>query len=111
MLNDFPDFVQRNAEVAFPFPGVRGWMIADTTQQVVFVVFDQDTEVPEHTHEDQWEFVIAGRAELHRAGRTEVFAPGENFFVPAGQPHAATVHAGYKALIVFDAPDRYLPKA
>ena len=25
-------------------------------------------------------------------------------------PHGATVHAGYKALIVFNAPDRYKPK-
>ena len=48
--------------------------------------------------------------ELRRDGRTEIITAGENFFVPAGQPHAATVHAGYSALIVFNAPDRYLPR-
>jgi quercetin dioxygenase-like cupin family protein len=71
------------------------------------VEFAATTEVPEHTHADQWEFVVAGRAELHRAGRTELYKTGDNFFVPAGQPHAATVHAGYRALIVFDEPGRY----
>jgi len=105
-----PDFVRKNPEVDFPFPGVRGWLIQSDRQQTVFVEFLENVEVPEHTHADQWEFVVAGKAELHREGGTEVFEPGDNFFVPAGQPHAATVHAGYQALIVFDAPDRYQPK-
>jgi quercetin dioxygenase-like cupin family protein len=109
-LNDFPDFLRNNPEVDFPFPGVRGWMIGSERQQAVFVEFTETVEVPEHAHADQWELVIAGRAELHRAGGTEVFTAGDNFFVPAGQPHAATVHAGYRAVIMFDAPDRYRAK-
>lgn len=109
-LMDFPTFVTDNPEIDFPFEGVRGWLIASDRQQTVFVEFTEDVEVPEHTHADQWELVIAGKAELHRAGVTEVFSPGDNFFVPAGQPHSATVHKGYRALIVFDAPDRYRAK-
>ena len=109
-LNEFPDFIRKNPEVAFPFPGVRGWMIKSGCQQTVFVEFTETVEVPEHAHADQWEMVIAGKAELHRCGRTEVSGPGDNFFVPAGQLHSATVHAGYKAVIVFDAPDRYQAK-
>jgi quercetin dioxygenase-like cupin family protein len=107
---EFPDFIKNNPEVDFPFPGVRGWMIRSDRQQTVFVEFTETVEVPEHSHADQWEMVIAGRAELHRNGGTEVSEPGDNFFVPAGQLHAATVHAGYKAVIVFDAPDRYRTK-
>lgn len=109
-LTRFPDFVTKNPEIDFPFAGVRGWLIASDRQQTVFVEFLETVEVPEHTHADQWEFVIDGKAELHREGTTEVFAAGDNFFVPAGQPHAATVHQGYKAMIVFDEPDRYSPK-
>ena len=86
-------------------------MIQSDRQQTVFVEFTETVEVPEHEHADQWEMVIAGIAELHREGRTEVSGPGDHFFVPAGQRHAATVHAGYKAVIVFDAPDRYPVKA
>jgi quercetin dioxygenase-like cupin family protein len=108
--NEFPAFIKNNPAVAFPFPGVRGWMIQSDRQQTVFVEFTETVEVPEHEHADQWELVIAGKAELHREGRTEVSGPGDHFFVPAGQRHAATVHAGYKAVIVFDAPDRYQAK-
>jgi quercetin dioxygenase-like cupin family protein len=109
-LKNFPGFIKKNPEVAFPFPGVRGWMIRSDHQQTVFVEFTETVEVPEHSHADQWEMVIAGKAELHRNGGTEVSGPGDNFFVPAGQLHSATVHAGYKAVIVFDAPDRYQTK-
>ena len=109
-LTEFPGFIKSNPEVAFPFEGVRGWLISSERQQTVFVEFTENVEVPEHTHADQWEMVIAGKAELHREGASEIFGPGDNFFVPAGQPHAATVHEGYRAVIVFDAPDRYLAR-
>ena len=105
-----PDFVKNNPPVAFPFAGVLGWLLQNDRQQTVFVEFTDTIEVPAHSHADQWEIVVAGRVELHRAGGTEIFGPGDNFFVPAGQEHGATVHAGYQAVIVFDAPDRYLPR-
>ena len=38
------------------------------------------------------------------------YLAGDNFHIPAGQPHGATVHAGYKALIIFDEPHRYVPR-
>ena len=79
-------------------------------QQVVFVEFGERLDVPEHAHGEQWEFVIAGKVELKIDGGTETFGPGDNFFIPAGKPHAATVHGGYKALIVFNERDRYKAK-
>ena len=105
-----PEFVKSLPEIALPIAGARGWMIQGVGQQVVFIEFAQTVEVPEHTHDHQWEFALAGKVELHRTGATEVYEQGHNFHVPAGQAHAATVHAGYQAMIVFNTPDRYLPK-
>jgi len=107
---DFPDFVRGLPEVDFPFPGCQGWLLQGTGQQAVFAEFTEEIEVPEHTHAEQWEFCLAGRVVLVREGGSKEYQAGENFFIPAGQPHAAIVHAGYKAMIVFNAPDRYLPK-
>ena len=103
----FPEFIHRLPELDLPFPGVTGRVVQGEGQQVVFLEFAETIEVPEHAHEDQWEFALAGEVELRREGRSETFEAGGRFFIPAGQPHGATVHAGYKALIVFDAPDRY----
>lgn len=109
-MKEFPDFVKDNPEVEFPFGGVRGWLIQGEGRQTVFVEFLEDVDVPEHTHGDQWEFAVAGRVELHREGATELIEAGDNFFVPAGQPHSATVYRGYKAMMVFADPDRYRVK-
>lgn len=106
-----PAFVKNLPEIELPVRGARGWLIQGTGQQVVFVEFGETVEVEEHTHGHQWEFALAGRVELHREETTELYERGDNFFVPAGQPHAATVHAGYQAMIVFNAPDRYLPRS
>ena len=72
--------------------------------------FSETIEVPEHQHDDQWELALAGAVELDCGGTSRRYESGENFFIPAGTPHSAKVHAGYKALIVFDSPDRYKPK-
>lgn len=106
-----PDFIRSWTEMEIPFGGAAGWMVRGEKQQVVFVEFGERLEVPEHSHEEQWEFALAGEVELHMDGRTRVFGPGDNFFIPAGRPHGATVHAGYKAMIVFNERDRYKAKA
>ncbi|MCP4572398.1 MAG: cupin domain-containing protein [bacterium] len=105
-----PEFLKANPEIDLPLPGVTGWLLQGERQQAVVVEFNETVEVAEHDHADQWEIALSGQVELHRAGGTEVYEAGENFHIPAGQPHGATVHAGYKALIFFDEPDRYQPK-
>lgn len=110
LVTPFPDFIEALAEVDVPIEGVRGWMVQGSAQQVVFLQFDRTVEVPEHSHSEQWEFPLAGRAELRIHGETFEYGAGENFYIPAGVPHAATVHSGYRAMIVFNEPARYTPK-
>jgi quercetin dioxygenase-like cupin family protein len=109
-VSDFPEFVRALPEIEVPLAGVRGWMIPGGEQQVVFIEFAETIEVPEHSHSEQWEFPLAGRAELRMEGKTTTYGAGDNFYIPAGVPHAATVHAGYRAMIVFNEPGRYQPK-
>lgn len=104
----FPQFIRSLPQIDLPLPGVTGWLIQGREFQVVFVEFLETVEVPDHAHEDQWEMPVTGMVELRReGGRGEVHAAGQPFFIPAGQVHGATVHAGYRAVIAFDAPDRY----
>jgi len=105
-----PDFLLNLPTIDIPIPGATGTLLQGVGQQVVFVEFDETVDVPEHSHQEQWEFVVTGKIELRIGGETIVHTTGDNFFVPADVSHGATVHAGYKALIVFNAPDRYLPR-
>jgi quercetin dioxygenase-like cupin family protein len=109
-IDQFPEFVRALPEVDLPFPGTRGWLLQAGSQQVVFLEFAETIEVPEHSHAEQLEFALAGRVELNMDGAVTEYGQGENFFIPAGKPHGATVHAGYRAMILFNAPDRYLAR-
>jgi hypothetical protein len=56
----FPDFVTRFDQAAMPFDGVRAWMVQGDRNQVIFADFSRELDVPEHSHDDQWELVLAG---------------------------------------------------
>jgi quercetin dioxygenase-like cupin family protein len=109
-IDRFPDFVSALPEIEIPLPGARGWLIQGKEHQVVFIEFDQDVEIPEHSHAEQWEFTVAGKVVLHREGVSREYRSGDNFFIPAGVPHAGAISAGYKAIIVFNSRDRYKVK-
>ena len=107
----FPEFIRSLPQIDLPLPGVTGWLVQGQDKQVVFVEFLEKVEVPDHAHEDQWELPVSGEVELRReGGPAELHSAGQPFFIPAGQVHGATVHAGYRAIIAFDAPDRYQVK-
>ncbi len=113
MSNDitFPPFIRGMPEIELPISGAHGWMLQGTEQQAVFVEFAETVDVPDHQHGAQWEMPLAGRVTLRREGGTREHGPGEAFYLPPGELHGATVHAGYRAIIIFDAPDRYSPRA
>ena len=71
------------------------------------MAFSSTVTVPEHAHSSQWELVVAGTVDLTREGTTTTYSKGDCFFIPKGQRHAATVHAGYHCVIFFDQNDRY----
>ena len=102
-----PEFLKGLPEVDLPIAGARGWLLQGAQQQVVFIEFDATVDVPEHQHAEQWELAVAGKVDMRSGGKTTTYATGDSFVIPAGVPHAATVHAGYRALMVFNAPDRY----
>jgi len=44
-------------------------------------------------------------------GKTRTYHAGEEYFIPAGVPHAAKLRAGVRVIDFFDDPNRYRPKA
>ena len=106
----FPEFITNLPEMDVPFEGASGHLLQGETQQVVFIRFEVDADVPEHSHRSQWELVVAGEVELTMLGETRTYKEGERFFVPEGALHSARAKAGYRAVVFFDQVDRYLPK-
>ena len=70
MTWEFPEFICNLPEVDINLAGVSGHVLQGKRQQAVFLRFDQDVEVPEHSHRAQWELVLAGEVRLRAPWRT-----------------------------------------
>ncbi len=71
----------------------------------------QDAAVPEHRHGAQWGVVLEGEIRLTVGSETRTCLRGDEYFIPAGVPHAAVLKTGTRVIDAFDDPDRYRPKA
>jgi len=107
----FPDIVTSLPSAELPIAGVSSYLFQGERQQFIFMSFDEDVAVPEHSHEAQWGVVLDGRIELTIGGQRRVLRKGDTYFIPRNVPHSARIEKGYKDLTLFNQKDRYRPKS
>jgi len=107
MSNVLPDPIKKLPEVDVPFEGIKMYLSQATNHQIVFMEFEKDVDIPEHSHDSQWEIVINGRVDVWIDGVHHSYKKGENFFIPAGIKHYAKVYAGYTSIAFFNEKERY----
>ena len=103
----FPDIIHQLPQIDLPFEGVEAYLVQGPDQQIIFMSFTADLEVPEHSHEAQWGVVLDGEIELVINGVSHTFRKGDSYFIPKDIPHSARIKAGYKDLTLFNQADRY----
>jgi hypothetical protein len=108
---DFPEPVRRLPLADVPLSGCTAYLSQHSDHQILFMKFEEDVEVPAHSHRAQWGIVLSGRIELTLEGRRRVYVKGDNYFIPEGAVHSARIHAGYADVTYFDQEDRYAIKA
>lgn len=108
--NFFPKIITKLPEADIPIEGVRSHLFQGQNQQFIFMSFEKDAEVPEHSHEGQWAVVLDGEIELTIDGKIHTFKKGDTYFIPKGVKHSARIRRGYKDLTLFDQKDRYKVK-
>jgi len=106
----FPEIVTKLPEADIPIEGVRSHLFQGQNQQFVFMSFENDVEVPEHSHEGQWAVILDGEIELTIDGKKHLFKRGDTYFIPKDVKHSAKIKKGYKDLTLFDQKDRYKVK-
>jgi quercetin dioxygenase-like cupin family protein len=97
-------------EADIPIEGLSSHLLQGEKQQLVFMSFENDAEVPEHSHEAQWAVVLDGQIELTIGGRKHTFAKGDTYFIGKDVKHSARIRKGYKDLTLFNQKDRYKAK-
>jgi quercetin dioxygenase-like cupin family protein len=108
---DYPDMITSLPEADIPVDGVRAWIFQGTDSQIVFFDIDPIGKIPEHTHGEQWGFVIQGEMILTVDGVSRRVRAGESYHITAHTPHSAEFISHFKAMDIFADPDRYKAKS
>lgn len=106
----FPAAVRQLPLADLPLAGATAFLAQGTGEQILFMHFAEETELPEHAHAAQWGIVLEGRIDLVIDGVPHTFGKGDRYLIPAGVRHSGTIHAGYADITFFAQPDRYLPR-
>jgi quercetin dioxygenase-like cupin family protein len=108
--NFFPEIITKLPETDIPLEGVHSHLLQGANQQLIFMSFNADVEVPSHSHEAQWGAVLDGELEITIGGKKYSYTKGDTYFIPKGVKHSARIRKGYKDLTLFDQRDRYQVK-
>jgi hypothetical protein len=106
----FPNIITCLPQTDIPIEGLTSYLLQCINHQVIFMNFEKDVEVPEHSHEAQWGIVIDGVIELTINDNKRIYRKGDTYFIPKNIPHSARIKAGYKDLTLFNQRDRYKSK-
>ncbi len=103
----FPEIITKLPEADIPIQGLHSYLFQGENQQIVFMSFEKDAKVPEHSHEAQWGVILDGEIELTIDDKKYTFIKGDTYFIPENIKHSARIKKGYKDLTLFNQKDRY----
>lgn len=106
----FPEIISNLPEADISREECAAYLLQGESQQIIFMSYDKELDVPEHSHEAQWGAVLDGQIEMTIEGKTTIFIKGDTYFIPKGAKHSAKIFKGYKAVTLFDQKDRYKAK-
>lgn len=110
MSNNFPKAIIDLGEADLPFEGATAYLSQGENHQILFMEFEEDIDLPEHSHESQWAVVLEGQIELVIDGVKKVYQKGDRYFIPSGVKHSGKIFAGYSDITFFNQRDRYKHK-
>lgn len=107
MKTIFPEPISKLPQADIPLKGVNAYLSQGKDQQIIFMEFSEDVDLPEHSHAGQAGFVLEGRIDLIIEGVKSTFNKGDRYYIPSGAVHSGKIYAGYADITVFDQKDRY----
>jgi ethanolamine utilization protein EutQ (cupin superfamily) len=110
MKNNFPDPIRNLPEADIPLDGISAYLSQAIDHQLIFMQFEKDVDLPEHSHAAQVGFVLSGRIELTTNGAKREHSKGDIYYIPGNVKHSGKIHAGYADITFFNEPDRYKAK-
>lgn len=106
-METYPKIIKSLPKINIPVKGVVGNLMQSDQNQLVFFEFEEDAEIPIHSHGAQWGIVVDGKIKLIIGGTTQIYHKGDQYYIPAGVEHGGKVYKGLKAIDFFEDVDRY----
>ncbi len=106
----FPDAVKNLPLADIPIEGLKAYLSQGSNHQILFMEFDKDTDLPEHSHESQYGIVLEGMIDLVIGGERKTYTKGDRYYIPSGVKHSGRIYAGYADISFFAEKDRYSVK-
>ncbi len=110
MNSIFPGPILDLGEADIPLEGATAYLSQSDDHQILFMEFDRDIDLPEHSHEGQWAVVLEGKFELVIDGVKKIYTKGDRYYIPAGVKHSGRIYAGYADITFFNESSRYKRK-
>jgi quercetin dioxygenase-like cupin family protein len=107
MKSIFPDPIKNLPEANMPFSNYEAYLFQGENQQVIFMQFNENINLPEHSHESQWGVVLEGNIELTIDGVKNTYTKGDRYFIGKDVKHSGIIFAGYADITFFNQKDRY----
>jgi quercetin dioxygenase-like cupin family protein len=105
--NIFPDPIRNLPEADILLDGISAYLSQGKDHQVIFMQFEKDVALPEHSHAAQVGFVLSGNIELKIDGTKHVYSKGDIYFIPENVKHSGKIYAGYADITFFNEATRY----
>lgn len=110
MSDLFPEPILNLPEADIPLEGIKAHLAQGETFQIIFMKFEEDVILEDHSHESQWGVVLEGKIELIIDGKEYQFKKGDRYFIPKGIKHSGKIYGGYADITYFNQKDRYKTK-
>ncbi len=111
MNNIFPAPITNLPEADIPLNGLKAFLSQAENHQIIFMEFEEDVILPEHSHAAQVGIVIRGKIDLTFNDESKTYKKGDIYYIPAGVKHSGKIYAGYVDVTFFDEPNRYKQKS
>ncbi len=106
-MSVFPEPILNLPQADIPLDGINAYLSQGDNHQIIFMRFEKDVDLPEHSHEAQWGIVLEGKIQLTIDGITKIYTKGDRYLIPKGVKHSGKIFAGYADMTFFNQKDRY----
>lgn len=110
MENIFPAPIKALPEADIPIDGIKAYLSQASNHQLLFMEFENDADLPEHSHAAQVGFVLRGKIELIVDCIKSEYGKGDIYYIPENVTHSGKIYAGYADITFFNEPNRYRKK-